>query len=327
MHPPAAVETARDAPSQSRPVTVLYIGGYSRSGATLVSRALGQLPGFLSVGELGYLWKRTLPENRLCGCGARFLDCPFWAEVGRRAFGGWDNVDSGRMLALDRRVHRHRFIPGLVVPALAPGWKRLLRDYSATYSRLYDAIRLVAGADVIVDSTLDPTFGFALRRMPGVEPRIVHLVRDSRGAACSWTKRVRRADAVETPGYLRTYHPGSTALRWTLDHVLVHILGGLARRRMLLRYESFVASPRDELCRLAAYAGEDVTDEELPLVAPHVLKLETDHTVAGNRVRFHRGELTVRADEEWRTRLDPRNRRLVTLITWPLLQLYGYRGS
>ena len=33
-------------------VTVLYIGGHGRSGSTILAQTLGQIPGFVNVGEL-----------------------------------------------------------------------------------------------------------------------------------------------------------------------------------------------------------------------------------------------------------------------------------
>lgn len=63
----------------------LYIGGHSRSGSPLLDRILGQLPGWLSTGELGYLTTHGLQQNRLCGCGVRFLDRRFWTRVGQAA--------------------------------------------------------------------------------------------------------------------------------------------------------------------------------------------------------------------------------------------------
>jgi hypothetical protein len=305
-------------------VKVLYVGGYSRSGGTLVGRALGQLPNFVSVGELGYLWKRTLPENRLCGCGAPFLECPFWTEVGRVAFGGWDAIDGPRMIELDRRVRRHRFIPALALGRSAPSHDGAAREHAARYARVYEAVAAVAGNGVVVDSTLDPSFAFLLSRAAELEVGVVHLVRDSRGTAFSWTKRIPRPDVTGPPGYLRTYRPASTAVRWTLDHSLFHLLGALAGRQILVRYESFVSRPAHELRRIAAYAGEDVADDDLAFVGSDSLRLGTDHTVAGNRMRFRRGDVPLELDDEWRTALAVRDRRLVTAITWPLLRAYGY---
>ena len=41
-------------------------------------------------------------------------------------------------------------------------------------------------------------------------------------------------------------------------------------------------------------------------------------------MRLLSGSVTLRVDDAWRRELDPRARRLVTRITWPLLRRYGY---
>src|SRR5436190_3488695 len=93
---------------------VIYLGGYSRSGSTLVDRMLGEVPGFVSTGELGYITTHGLEQNRLCGCRSRFRDCEFWQEVGREAFSGWESDDGRELRSLYRAVCRHRFIPLLL---------------------------------------------------------------------------------------------------------------------------------------------------------------------------------------------------------------------
>ena len=64
------------------------IGGWGRCGSTLVDMMLGQLPGFVSAGEVRELWLRGILENRPCGCGVPFRSCPFWTKVGDEAFPG-----------------------------------------------------------------------------------------------------------------------------------------------------------------------------------------------------------------------------------------------
>ena len=79
---------------------VLYLGGLGRSGSTLIERLIGQLPGVCPVGELVHLWQRGITEGERCGCGEPFRECPFWQQVGKAAFGGWDQVDVSRVAAL-----------------------------------------------------------------------------------------------------------------------------------------------------------------------------------------------------------------------------------
>jgi hypothetical protein len=307
-------------------VKVVYVGGYSRSGGTLLGRVLGQIPGFVAPGELGYLWSRGLAANRLCGCGARFRDCPFWRRVEREAFGSWDAAGLDGLLGLEREVKRHRFIPLLVAPGASSRYEESLRRYAAALASLYRGIAQVAQARVIVDSTLDPAYAFVLRHVPGIDLRAIHLIRDSRGTAHSWSKAIRRSDALEG-GYLRTYRPLDTALRWSSDHLLMHLLHRLASPELRVRYEDLVASPRREVERIMAHIDEPVAPGDLDFIAPDAVHVGTDHTVAGNRMRFQRGPLPLALDDEWRTALDRRDRRVVTLMTWPLLRAYGYIGA
>ena len=66
---------------------VMYVASWSRSGSTLLDLMLGQIPGFVSVGELRFLWERGVREGQLCGCGAPVPKCPFWSRVLEEVFG------------------------------------------------------------------------------------------------------------------------------------------------------------------------------------------------------------------------------------------------
>jgi hypothetical protein len=312
----------------TEPVKVLYLGGYSRSGSTLFDRMLGQAPSFASTGELAYVWSHGVMQDRLCGCGARFSQCAFWRRVGEEAFGGWPAVDADEMLGLYRRVNRHRYLPLLVAPRLSPSYARDLRAYAEVLSRLYRAIHRVSGSRVVVDSSIDPAYGFVLRHVPGLDLQVIHFVRDSRGTAFSWTRKVARTDVVDREVYMRRFHPGMTALRWSLYHLLLHALGRLGVPSLRIRYEDVVARPREQIRRTEQFLGEDGRDDaDLVAFGPETFELGVNHTVAGNRVRLKRGAVPVRVDDEW-TRAMPRvHRCLVTALSWPLLRRYGYVGA
>ena len=59
------------------PVRVVYVLGWYRSGTTLLGNLLGQLPGFVSVGELQALWHALSHPESLCGCGLTLGYAPF----------------------------------------------------------------------------------------------------------------------------------------------------------------------------------------------------------------------------------------------------------
>jgi hypothetical protein len=164
-----------------------------------------------------------------------------------------------------------------------------------------------------------------LRHVPGIDLRVVHFVRDSRGTAFSWTRRVMRTDVVDNRVYMPRFHPGVTAVRWTLYHLLVQGLGRLGVPSMRVRYEDVVRTPREQMRRTAAFLGEDLAGRvDMDAFGAAAFELGTNHTVAGNRMRLQRGAVPVRVDDEWTSALPRRQRRLVTLLSWPLLKRYGY---
>jgi Sulfotransferase family len=329
---PAEVAAAGERAAQAAPVRVLFIGGLGRSGSTLLDRALGQLDGVWSVGELVHVWQRGLEENNLCGCGRRFRDCAFWRLVGEVAFGGWDTLDVDEVLALKRAVDRNRYVPLMVLPALWPPYRARLRRYLELLERLYGAVRQVAGATpeyrstgpLLVDASKHASHAFLLRRLRGVELRLVHLVRDSRGVAFSWTKLMRRREVVDGDALMATDTPLRMSARYLAYNSLFHLLDRLGVATLLLRYESLVHQPARQLRRVLAHAGRPAADGELGFVGDGWIELGTSHALAGNPMRFERGRVPLRLDEEWRGKMRRRHRLLTVGSTWPLLLRYGY---
>ena len=310
--------------SASDLVTVLYLGGLGRSGSTLLDRMLGQLPGFVSVGELIYLWLFGLGQNRLCGCGRPFRECPFWRAVGDEAFGGWDRVDVAAVTALTQSLGRPRRFSLLFGPRPSRRFRSRLVRYQQILARLYAGIAEVSGARVIIDSSNLPPYAYVLRGTPGVDLRFVHLVRDSRGVAYSWTKKVARPDVTADTVYMKRYHPARTGTRWITHNLMMDRLGRAGVPGVRVRYESLVRAPRREMERILAITGEKVRQEDLGFIEPGRVHLQVNHTVHGNPMRMHVGELSLRVDDEWRSSLGAGSRGIVTALTWPLLRRYGY---
>jgi len=65
-------------------------------------------------------------------------------------------------------------------------------------------------------------------------------------------------------------------------------------------------------------------DGELGFVGDGWVELGTSHALAGNPMRFERGRVPLRLDEEWRGKMRRRHRLLTAGSTWPLLLRYGY---
>jgi Sulfotransferase family len=297
---------------------VLFLGGLGRSGTTLVERVLGQLPGVVGLGEVVHLWRRDLRDGERCGCGEPFLRCSFWRSVGDRAFGGWHRVDVNRVLHLQRTVERTRHIPRLALTS-----HRDAREYAGYYQRVYAAAAELTGAQLVIDSSKHSALAWCLRHDTGIDLRVAHIVRDARGVAYSWTKRVTRP---ESDGEEMTrYRPTRSALLWNAHNAA---LAALARRGtpvLRLRYEQFLADPRHAVRTLAGFADLDPSALRLDFLTPTTATLARAHSAAGNPMRFTTGTVPLRHDDAWRRDLAPRHRRLVATLCAPLLAAYGYR--
>ncbi|HLF41365.1 MAG TPA: sulfotransferase domain-containing protein, partial [Acidimicrobiia bacterium] len=274
------------------------------------------------AGEIVFIWQRGLLENQLCGCGTPFAECDFWARVGKSAFGGWDQVDAAEMVALQHRVDRNRYIPSMVAPRLRPGARSDMERYTEALSRLYHGIREVSGARVVIDASKHASTAYLLRRVPDLDLRVVHLVRDSRGVAYSWTKEVRKPEVTEGDAFMPVYSPGKSGLQW-LAYNLMFDAFKVVDDTMVLRYESALRDPRGTVERILAHAGE-TSDRPLDFLGDGWVDLGVDHTVAGNPMRFHQGRLELRLDEAWTKKLPEKDRRVVSAITFPLRLRYGY---
>jgi hypothetical protein len=307
-------------------VRVLYIGGAGRSGSTLLDLLLNEVPGMFAAGEVRYLWNRGVRDNELCGCGERFLSCPFWSAVGERAFGDWAEVDVHEVLAWQRVVDSHTRIPQMARSHSGRGYGEMRHRYVEVLERLYAAIAGVSGAEVVVDSTKRPSSAFLLGSMPSVDLRFVQLVRDSRGVAFSWNKRVQRPEVVDRVELMPRYSSLQAAARWGANNALFHLLARRGVPGIRVRYESLIDAPVDELRRIVDHAGLFAGPEVLSFLDRGQVALNTNHVVAGNPLRLH-GALELRRDEAWRSQMGRRQRSVVLFLTWPLLLRYGYLGG
>jgi hypothetical protein len=320
---PATSRKAEPEPMAERGVRVLYIAGTGRSGSTILARILGAVDGFFLGGELYYVWQRGLIENRLCGCGVRFSECDFWQTVLERAFGGPGGVDARDMARRLRHDIRVRRLPRML---LARGGRSQtgfdLVRYGPAVASLYRTIQSATGARVIVDSSKFPGYGFLLGRIPGLDVRVVHLVRDPRGAAYSWIRRKVQPDR-QSFGYMQQRTGPVTAFMWNVNNLVAESLWrGDPGRYLRIRYEDFIRQPRGTVERVLGMLGEE--SAALPFRGERRVELGANHTFSGNPDRLSAGVIDVRGDEEWLSRMAWRDKAMITALTWPLLRRYGY---
>ncbi|MDO8432778.1 MAG: sulfotransferase domain-containing protein [Candidatus Binatus sp.] len=306
-------------------VKLLYVCGAGRSGSTILDRMLGQVEGFFSAGEIRVLWDRALAQHLLCGCGLPLDDCPVWGDIIRNSVGG-DNSNGGDDVRNIRQSARTLATPLI----LLPGGRKLLRSMTLRHvdriAAVYKAIVKQTGCRVIVDSSKVPAYSYLLSQVPGIELYVVHLVRDPRAVAYSWQKSKSRPDmrkVTGAPSEMTRFGLVTSSLIWAMENIASEMLWQRSERPYLrLSYEEFATHPKAALDSIFRLLGE--TPATTPFVSDSEVKLSVNHTVAGNPDRMSTGLVKLRVDDEWRARLAPMNRRLVEVLTFPVLHRYGY---
>jgi sulfotransferase family protein len=181
-----------------------------------------------------------------------------------------------------------------------------------------------------VDSSKHASLAFCLSRRPEVDLRVIHLVRDSRAVAYSWTTRVARPDA-SAESYMTTYSPLRAAGHWNAQNGAFQVLARRGAPVLRIRYEDVVADPAKTLGLIMSFAGLRADPPGLTFLGGDDggtwAELHASHTASGNPMRFTTGRLEIRRDERWRTAMPARQRRAVTALTLPLLAYYGYVGE
>jgi glycosyltransferase involved in cell wall biosynthesis len=185
----------------------------------------------------------------------------------------------------------------------------------------------VSGCTVIVDSSKHPSLAFCLRRSAELDLRVIHVVRDSRAVAYSWSRKLMRPDTA-MPTYMATPTPAASAWQWDYQNAAMLLLARSGTPTYRVRYEDFVMAPEATLARIAAFAGLSVAVNEIGFLGSDAggrwADLTTSHTASGNPMRFTTGRIRIRPDEVWRTSMSASQRRTVTAITLPLLVHYRY---
>lgn len=310
------------------PSRVVYIVGSGRSGSTLLERLLGAVPGYVNVGELLDVFRRVVAGDELCGCKATFSQCPFWTGVGRRAFGGWTTELVDETARLQQSVARQRHLPRLVVQAVADdSFRAALKRYGQIYARIYAAVLAESGAEVVVDASKGPAQAVAVSRNPDVDLQLVHLVRDVRGVAFSWSKAGVARPQGGVPGATMARHPPQlTAARWSGLQTEIEIARRSVSGSVVLRYEDLVTAPKRQLARVLTELGLPGVQGGLSHVAGRTIHFEPSHGLSGNPSRFTTGSQQLRLDEQWRRDMSRWDRVSTTTIAIGPLGRYGYLG-
>ena len=310
---------------EESPVRVLYVMGASHSGSTVLASVLGNHPGLVSVGELTHLPGGGWLHGEFCACGEKGNACSFWSDVRRQWSGQTGNDDVQRYVALSTRFECSTgCFPRLARERRHPTSE--FREYADQTRALLAAIRTVSGRPVIVDSSKWPSRAFCLSLMPGVDLRVVHLVRDGRGVAWSQMKPKK----VDPKAGVQAARKPLPAWRSTDLWLRCNLRAWLVCRRLpaatvgRVRYEDYIVDPQRVLAGIGRLVELDLSGLGRALARGELMQV--GHAIAGNRLRMA-GSVRLRPDTQWTTRMSAGDRWICWALAGWLLRSYGYARS
>lgn len=300
---------------------IIYIAGEGRSGSTLLERILGQHSKIFAAGELIHIWERSFIENQLCSCRKPFKECDIWQNIVNEFLRNVDrNITPSKIIDAFLRTGRIRHY--LLRKDFDNKYSKLINEI---YYKLYNTILKVTKKEYLVDASKSPVFAHILASNTNIDLFIIHLVRDPRGVAYSWTKKKIRPEIVNKVKFMPRYSVLRSAISWLVVNKIALDLKKYNNdvKYLLIRYEDIVSNSQDILRKIYDFLGLKA-DPKMLFVDKDIIYLDVNHTVAGNPIRFKTGKLGLKLDDEWRYKLRKDLKLLVTLLTLPYLRKFGY---
>lgn len=277
-----------------------------------------------------------------CSCGQLIRQCDFWARVRRLladkgvefdvadAQTDFNSVASPYARRLLRPLHRGSLLEGVrdLGLRLSPTWRRELAHRSRRNAALAETLAEATGARWIVDSSKVALRLKYLLRNPAFNVKVIHLIRDGRAVALTYTDPAELADAADPT--LRGGGSGgdrrderldiaAAAREWRRSNEAAEaVLARLPRPQWRqVRYEQYCADPAGTLSGLFEFLGVD------PVAAKTDFRA-VEHHVLGNGMRLDSAS-EVRLDERWKASLSPADAAVFAAVAGKTNEAYGYK--
>ncbi len=301
------------------PIRYVYVAAHAFSGSTLTALLLGSHPQIATVGESSVTPTIDI-EQYLCSCGSPIRQCAFWRQVAERMaeqgfvfdigqprlqFRG--SREGGLADRLLRAGPRGRILE--TVRSLGLRWlpqaRTELAELCARNEAFVRAVTSVAGRPVFLDTSKHPNRLLHLLRIPALEVRVIHLIRDPRAVANSCRKNLGIDCALAARSWARLMRATRRVRRF------------VPRNRWLeVRYESLCLELDETLGRVCRFL-------DLPRLTPPPRVSGDAQHIIGNRMRL-RALSEIRLDERWKQELTAEQVRDVDAIASRWYRRYGY---
>jgi hypothetical protein len=300
-------------------INIIYIAGAGRSGSTLLDAILGESNNAFSLGEVRQIWKYLLKYKKAkCSCGKIIFECPFWEKILLNIFKNSPPTEK----ELETIYRLQKIVES--IPILNPYNRKKfmdqnqekLKEYSNFIWNLYKFASDLSGCKTLIDSSKLPHYLYILKDLP-VNLYVLHLVRDPRGVAYSWTKEKFNPSSGE---HMKKHHPFTSARIWNIFNLGTEKFRN--QNYILIKYEDLT----ENIMNTLKYLNNILNLKGSFHIEGNTIKLfKEKHLIGGNPAKFSfQKEIQIKKDTEWLKKLSIHHKLLVSFLTFPLMKKFKY---
>lgn len=318
---------------------LVYLLAASHSGSTLTAMLLNAHPDICTVGELKI---SSLDSQTLYRCSCRILihECHFWRDVSLQM--AEQNLDFDvRDAQTDLLPTRSAYVNRLIRPlhrgpilefgrdgflSLSRIWRQSRAIWAVRNKALIESIGIVSGARYVVDSSKTAVRLKYLRRISGLDVKVIRIIRDGRAVALTYMDSDNFADAKDLVhrggGTGPTSRPRldmvAAATRWLRSNRDAEaVLKTIPSSSLLnISYEELCIDVEQTFRKIYAFLDLEYSDKFRDFRS-------VSHHVVGNGMRLDRSSIVV-LDERWRQVLTAQDLFEFEAVAGRLNSSYGY---
>lgn len=296
-------------------IKVVYITGWWRSGATILSRSLGSSKDAVFAGELKDYWRIRFMKHNICSCGERFPTCSFWQDVSKEHIRSFPSINFEELKNEFREIEKwsnYYKLRKLIINKKENSLRPILDKYIEQNIKLYEIISQKSGGKIIIDSSRNPGRLLALLSSDKIDMYTIDIIRDPRASMNSLIQKDIRNVHENRQNTL------INMLNWDVKNLLgLDIMRKIdADKGSYISYKNFTRHPARVLEQLKQRLNLSLDYEDTN--GKFTINLEAGHIFSGNRSRFNTGKITISEDTNWERQLSWFHKTLITIGSLPL---------
>jgi hypothetical protein len=274
-------------------ITLIYVGGYGRSGSTVLSIMLGNIKGVFNGGEIAALSKYMGISELGCSCGKKYVNCPVWGKIINGLPGGENFIHEMETIRQE--------LEGVTVCTSKLGTtSRKQEEYASYIRRFFEEVVSVSESSVIVDASKTAYNTLyrheLLKKEVNVNVQHVHLLRGIKAVASSCKKGSNTSMELEGKTLPTPIRVVKSIVGWYISNIAATNRSDMSNS-VNVTYSEIINDEIDVLDRILRSSVIDQKCEKNSKTNVSTNKYTIGHMVGGNRLARNNDIIHINRDK------------------------------